>query len=129
MTAVMAPKKDPTHWLYRLTAEEWLAAAETELRHCADTLRHRAFRPAVTHARRAAGMAWNAVLIQTPDERFGRSYMDHLAALATDQHTPEQPRLAAQRLRDTPAAPPALLTLGKADQPDSRGPRGRPPAD
>ncbi|MEP6652500.1 MAG: hypothetical protein ABJA82_04025 [Myxococcales bacterium] len=106
-------KKDPTHWLYRLTAEEWLASAETELQHCADSLRRRAFRPGITHARRAAGMAWNAVLLDTPDDRLGRSYMEHVTALANDQHMPEEPRLAAQYLRDTPPAPPALVTLGK----------------
>lgn len=112
----MSQKKDPTHWLYRLTAEEWLAAAETELQHCGDTLRRRAFRPGVTHARRAAGMAWNAVLIASPfDERFGRSYMEHVNALAKDDHTPPEARLAAEYLRDTPPAPPALISLGKPD--------------
>lgn len=111
----MPPKKDPTHWLYRLSAEEWLASAETELQHCMDTLRRRAFRPAVTHARRAAGMAWNAVLIESPDERSGRSYMDHVKALAADDHVPDEPRRAATYLRDTPPAPPELVTLGKPD--------------
>ncbi|MBC8131359.1 MAG: hypothetical protein H7X95_00150 [Deltaproteobacteria bacterium] len=111
----MPTKKDPSHWLYRLTAEEWLAAADTELQHCADTLRRRAFRPGVTHARRAVGMAWNAVLIESPDVRFGRSYMEHVAALAGDDHTPEAPRRAAQYLKDTSPAPPALVTLGQPD--------------
>ena len=111
----MSSKKDPTHWLYRLTVEEWLAAAETELQHCADTLRRRAFRPGVTHARRAAGMAWNAVLITSPEARFGRSYLEHVSALAKDDHTPDEPRRAAQYLLDTPPAPPALITLGKPD--------------
>lgn len=111
----MAPKKDPTHWLYRLTADEWLTAADTELQHCADTLARRAFRPAVTHARRAAGMAWNAVLIETPDERYGRSYMEHVKALAADARTPEEPRRAAAYLRDTPPAAPELVKLGKPE--------------
>jgi hypothetical protein len=109
----MPPKKDPTHWLYRLTTEEWLTAAETELQHCADSLRRRAFRAGITHARRAAGMAWNAVLLETPDDRMGRSYMDHVKALANDEHLSEEPRRAAQYLRDTNPAPPALVTLGK----------------
>ena len=111
----MPQPKDVTHWLYRLSVEEWLAAAETELRHCADTLRRRAFRPGVTHARRAAGMAWNAVLVQTLDERYGRSYMEHVTALAKDERAPDESRRAAQYLRDTPPAPPELLTLGKPD--------------
>jgi hypothetical protein len=109
------PEKDPVHWLYRLSADEWLAAAETELSHCAETLRRRAFRPGVTHARRAAGMAWNAVLVVSFDERFGRSYMEHVIALADDDRTPEDARRAAQFLRDTAPVPPELVTLGKPD--------------
>ncbi len=109
------PGPDPTHWLHRLTAEEWLAAAATEVSHAEAALARRAFRPGVTHARRAAGMAWNAVLVVHPDERAGRSYMEHVVALTSDATVPEQVRAAAQRLRDTPAGPPELVTLGKPD--------------
>jgi hypothetical protein len=118
------PGADPAHWLYRLTPAEWLDAAETELGHAAEVLARRAARPGVTHARRAAGMAWNAVLAAAPDdastERFGRSYMEHVAALATASDVPDLVRAAAALLRDTPAAPPELMTLGKPDQPDVR---------
>lgn len=108
------PVKDPTHWLYRFTVEEWLAAADNELRLCAEALGRRAFRPGVTLARRAAGMAWNAVLILQPQDhdRFGRSYMDHIAALAGDQAAPDDLRAAAGQLRDTAPAPPTLIKLG-----------------
>ena len=81
----------------------------------AAALQRRAFRPGVTHARRAAGMAWNAVLTAHPDERSGRSYMEHVVALAADATEPDEIRAAAQRLRDTPPAPPELVTLGKPD--------------
>jgi HEPN domain-containing protein len=109
------PGPDPTHWLHRLTAEEWLAAAATELAHAEAALARRAFRPGVTHARRAAGMAWNAVLVAHPDARAGRSYMEHVVALSSDGAVPEEIRAAASRLRDTPARPPELVTLGKPD--------------
>lgn len=113
------PGRDPGHWLYRLDAAEWLAAAATELAHCEQTLSRRAVRPGVTHARRAAGMAWNAVLVTAPDERYGRSYMEHVVALATapddDPTIPAPVRDAARRLRDAPAAPPQLITIGKPD--------------
>ena len=109
----MATEKDPSHWLYRLSADEWLAAAETELRHCAEALGRRAYRQGVTHARRAAGMGWNAALVVSFDDRFGRSYMEHVNALATEGSAPSQVREAAARLRDTPAAAPALVSLGK----------------
>lgn len=111
----MPPTTDPGHWLYRLSADEWLAAADTELQHCALALGRRAFRPGVTHARRAAGMAWNAVMVAAFDDRYGRTYMEHVVALAKDAQVPEQVRRAAERLRDTPPAAPALVTLGKPD--------------
>jgi HEPN domain-containing protein len=107
--------RDPAHWLLRLTADEWLAAAETELGHAEAALGRRAVRPAVTHARRAAGMAWNAVLVSHPDDRYGRSYMEHVVALTADEAVPAEVRAAAQRLRDTAPRPPELVTLGKTD--------------
>lgn len=101
------PGPDPGHWLHRLTAAEWVAAAETELEHARVALERRATRPGITHARRAAGMAWNAVLVRTPDDRAGRSYMEHVAALANDAApVPDDVRAAARQLRDTPARPP-----------------------
>ena len=113
------PGTDPTHWLHRLDADEWLSAAQTELRHCEETLARRAMRPGVTHARRAAGMAWNGVLALTTDAaltaKFGRSYMDHVVALVTDAQAPDDIRAAARTLHETPPAPPELLTLGKPD--------------
>jgi hypothetical protein len=109
------PDRDPSHWLHRLSPDEWLAAAATELDHCRDTLSRRAVRPGVTHARRAAGMAWNAVLALRDDPRFGRSYMDHVVALCSDETATDDVRAAAQALRETKAAPPALVTLGKPD--------------
>jgi hypothetical protein len=112
---MLVPGRDAGHWLYRLSVDEWLAAAETELQHSAETLRRRSFRPGVTHARRAAGMAWNAVLINSFDVRYGRSYMEHVTALATDAGIPDDARRAAQYLRDTQPAPPVLVTLGKPD--------------
>ncbi len=113
------PGTDPTHWLRRFDADEWLLAADTELRHCEETLARRAVRPAVTHARRAAGMAWNAVLVLTADsaaaEKFGRSYMDHVVALTTAALIPDEIRAAARTLRETPPVAPELITLGKPD--------------
>jgi hypothetical protein len=119
----VAPGSDPTHWLYRLSPAEWIAAADTELAHAAEALGRRAFRPGVTHARRAAGMAWNAVLAAEADPsraadllaRFGRSYMEHVVALASAADAPDAVRTAAQLLRDTPPAPPELVQLGKPD--------------
>jgi HEPN domain-containing protein len=110
------PGSDPGHWLHRLTALEWLAAADNELAQARTALERRAARPGVTHARRAAGMAWNAVLVDHPDDRAGRSYMDHVVALAAnDAPVPGDVRDAARLLRDTPARPPDLIAIGRPD--------------
>jgi HEPN domain-containing protein len=104
------PGPDPTHWLHRLTSEEWLSAAATELAHAETASDQRARRAALAHARRAAGMAWNAVLIDHPDEGAGRSYMDHLHALAANASTDEV-RAAAGTLCERTATPPVLVHL------------------
>jgi HEPN domain-containing protein len=110
------PGPDPGHWLHRLTAPEWLAAADNELALARAALERRATRPGVTHARRAAGMAWNAVLVDHPDDRAGRSYMDHVLALAAgDPSVPDDLRDAARLLRDTPPRPPDLIAIGRPD--------------
>jgi hypothetical protein len=122
------PGLDPTHWLFRLAPAEWLAAADTEVAHAAEKLAAHAVRPGVTHARRAAGMAWNAFMAKDPSPeisdpliaRFGRSYMEHVVALASDDEVGPELRAAAAVLRDTPPAPPELVTLGKPGHPDLR---------
>ncbi len=107
--------RDPEHWLFRLTGEEWDRAAERERALCLEQLERRSVRAGVTHARRAAGMAWNAVLSLHEDPRYGRSYMEHIHALADDPALPEAVRTAAQHLRSAPTGPPALIQLGKPD--------------
>ncbi|MBL9103518.1 MAG: hypothetical protein JNL82_21405 [Myxococcales bacterium] len=107
------------HWLWRLDADAWLRAAEVELQ--AGHAHAASRRAAVTHARRAAGMAINAVLAATPGEelRWGRSYLEHLQALARADATtlaplPEEVREAAARLLAiAPVAPPGLVTLAR----------------
>jgi hypothetical protein len=92
---------DDSHWLWRLSADAWLEAAQVELEQGRAQLGAR--RTAVTHARRAAGMALNAVLVTLPargwprercEVALGRSYIDHLRALADPEHA------AAKELRE-----------------------------
>jgi HEPN domain-containing protein len=104
--------KDPGHWLYRLTSEEWLRAAEKELGAAEQALAGKHQRAGVASARRAAGMAWNAVLVHTSDETgYGRSYMDHLQAIARAEDVPEVVRQAARQLLDAPLGA-ELIKLG-----------------
>ena len=108
------PGRDPSHWLHRFNAEEWLRAAANELARAEEALTHKQQRPGVAGARRAAGMAWNAVLVGAEDERYGRSYMDHLKALAGDERVPEAVRATAQQLVETPLAT-NVIPLGRGD--------------
>ena len=110
------PGKDPSHWLLRLSPAEWLAAAATEMESARAALARRSHRPAVTHLRRAAGMACNALLCQAERPHWGRSYMEHVTALGADPDVPADVQAAARRLRETPAAAPALISLGRPGQ-------------
>jgi hypothetical protein len=107
-------------WLHRLDAPGWLAAADTELD--AGTRRIAERRAAITHARRAAGMALNAVLVawsdrepdRDPESPWGRSYLDHLRALADGKLGPldEHAAAIARAVLATPLAP-TLVSLGR----------------
>jgi HEPN domain-containing protein len=108
------PGRDPDHWLHRLSAEEWLRAAENELHRAEQALAHKQQRAGVAGARRAAGMAWNAVLTVALDEKYGRSYMEHLHALAADASVPEPAREAARCLLAAPLAA-EVVVLGRGD--------------
>lgn len=77
------------HWLWRLSAAQWLSAGERELELGEAAIGSR--RAAITHARRGAGMALNGVLVAMVERGWsparsesiwGRSYLDHLRVLA-----------------------------------------------
>lgn len=84
-----------THWLWRLNAPQWIQAAKHEWVQGQHRLHQR--RTCVTHLRRAAGMALNAVLVHSKNKtstrpgfcaetHWGRSYMDHLRQAALDPY-------------------------------------------
>lgn len=120
----MAVDERGEHWLRRLDAGAWLRAARTELAAAEAQLESR--RTAVTHARRAAGMAVNAVLMAQGLEgdeqlRWGRSYIDHLRALADADEARAHPlsaasRTAAAQLLAIPVVPgsSSLIQLGRS---------------
>ena len=121
-------ERDGEHWLWRLGAAEWLSAAarELELGEAARAVR----RSAVTHARRAAGMALNAVLVESvargdspgrSETRWGRSYIEHLRTLADRRLDPglrepfdaEFGLRCAELLAISPMAPTGLVSLSR----------------
>jgi hypothetical protein len=110
-------QRDPSHWLLKLSPDEWIRSALGELRRAEEAYAKKNARAGLAGARRAAGMALNGALIVEPNERWGRSYMDHLLALKSDASVPEAVRAAAELLVDTPLPGGELVALrtGGAD--------------
>lgn len=108
--------RDPDHWLYRLTPREWIRAGLEELSRARAALARNDRRAAMVGCRRAAGMALNGALAiqHPPDERYGRSYMDHLRALTTDDNAPDEVREAARLLVQTPLPGSEIVALRTA---------------
>lgn len=97
--ASAVPPKDPGHWLFRFSPSEWLRLATGELRRAEDAFARRDARGGLASARRAAGMALNGALVLHPDLPWGRSYVDHVTALARDgSEAPPAVRAACQAL-------------------------------
>jgi len=109
---VHLPPLDPAHWLYRLSAPSWLDAAATELESARTALKSGHQRKGVAFSRRAAGMAVNALLIIQPSEAYGRSYLEHLRALGTDENVPQAVKHAAGALLEAREDAPSLVKIG-----------------
>lgn len=125
------------HWLWRLDARQWQAAAERERDLACDAKVAR--RRCLTHVRRSAGMALNAVLIDCfgedeAEQVWGRSYVEHLRAVAGSAPLPESVkntdelerwRASARHIVETPLLPrsnPGLTQLAgarPASEPDA----------
>ena len=124
---------EEAHWLRRLDAADWMRASLTEYDALLEALATRQQRRIVTGARRAAGMAINALLTAgrlptrggsgTPEDGpFGRTYVEHLQALAQWPQAPVEVRAAAVALCDTPVNAPALVGLGGTGASTQAGP-------
>ncbi len=107
----MAFRRDPAHWLYRLSPSEWLRAGLNELERSRRAFESRQRPAAIAGLKRAAGMSLNAVLIEEPRADWGRSYVDHLRAAALEQSLPEPVRNAARLVVDTPMPSATIVTL------------------
>jgi hypothetical protein len=91
-------QRDPEHWLYRLSPEEWVSAALTELERAEAAFSGNNVPGAYACLKRAAGMALNGALIVRPNEEWGRTYVQHVRALTDDASAPEAVRAAARRI-------------------------------
>src|SRR5579859_1204125 len=115
------PGRDATHWLYKFAPREWIQHGLAELNRAERAFADGDRKGALAMCRRAAGMALNGSLslTDTPDAKYGRSYMDHLVALASDPTAPAEACDAAKLLVQTPmpgADVVALRTPGGSDR-------------
>jgi len=103
--------RDETHWLRKLSPDEWIRAGLSDLRRAEEAYKANNPRAGLAGAKRGAGMALNGALIVEPDDTWGRSYVDHLLALARDTQVPERVREACRALNEPATAGPKLVTL------------------
>jgi HEPN domain-containing protein len=92
--------RDPAHWLLRLSPDEWIRAGLGEVERAASAYSRGDARAGAASVKRAAGMALNGALIVEADERWGRSYVDHVQALSVDPRVPEAVRAACKAVLD-----------------------------
>lgn len=103
--------RDPHHWLFKMDAREWIRAGLTELTRAEALYRGHNASGGLASARRAAGMGLNGLIIASPNPLYGRTYVDHLRALATDGAAPPVVKSAAQALLDAQPPGPTLISL------------------
>jgi len=97
-------------WLTKLSPKEWISAALGELSRAEAAYARRDARAGIAGCKRAAGMALNAALSVEPNPAWGRTYVEHVQALAKDASVPEAVRASAGVVIDA-KAPSALATL------------------
>jgi hypothetical protein len=108
--------RDSKDWLKKYTPREWIRAALGELRRAEQAYARRNARGGLAGARRAAGMALNAALIAEPNARWGRTYVEHLAALKGEAGVPEAVRAASKLLYDAIVPGGNVVVLRSKDQ-------------
>ena len=99
------PDVDPASaapaWLRRHSPGEWIAQGLIELSRAEARLKAHDRTAGVLGLRRAAGMALNGALSVAYRE-WGRTYIDHLRAIAEDSRVPRPVCDAARLLNDVP---------------------------
>jgi HEPN domain-containing protein len=98
-------------WLRRLTPDEWIRAALGEVKRAGQAYASGNSRAGAAGVKRAAGMALNAALLVEPDETWGRSYVEHVHALAKDERVPEAVRSACRVVLEASGPGPDVVIL------------------
>ena len=108
--------RDPAHWLLKYAPSEWIRVGMSELHRAEAAYQARDIAGGLACAKRAAGMALNAALVVEPNDKWGRSYVDHVIALGNDASVPQAVRDACAVLLATHVGPSDIIRL--------RSPRG-----
>lgn len=103
--------RDPNDWLRKLSPNEWIRAALGELRRAADAYDRGDTRGGSSGLKRAAGMALNGALLVEPNESWGRTYVEHVEALAMDTSVPEAVRKACRVVLEAKAPGSGIVSL------------------
>jgi HEPN domain-containing protein len=104
-------ERDPGHWLFKHTSDEWIEKALSELEQAREAFESHQTTAGLAGVKRAAGMALNGALIRRPDPGWGRTYIEHLRALVTDARAPLEVRDAAKLVADASPAVGEVLPL------------------
>ena len=98
-------------WLTRFSAQGWIERSLQELSLAQQAFANRSPPAAAAALKRAAGMALNGALRIVPREDWGRSYVEHLQALASDAAVPRLVADAAQALLAFAPQPGSIVLL------------------
>ena len=98
-------------WLTKLSPKEWISAALGELARAEAAYARSDVRAGIAGCKRAAGMALNAALSVEPNEGWGRTYVEHVEALAKDASVPEAVRASCKVVLEAQAPTSTLATL------------------
>ena len=103
--------RDPNDWLRKFSPAEWIRAALGELGRAAASYERGDARGGAVGLKRAAGMALNAALLVEPNESWGRTYLEHVEALAADPGVPEAVRAASRAVLEAKAPSSGVVSL------------------
>ncbi len=98
-------------WLRKFSPDEWISASMTELRQAEAAFARSDAQAGIVGCKRAAGMALNGALSVEPNPAWGRTYVDHVTALAKEANVPEAVRAACKVLLEARPPSSGLLSL------------------
>jgi hypothetical protein len=107
---------DSKAWLGQYSAQGWIERSLKELAVAQQAFEERQPPAAAAAMKRAAGMALNGALCVVSRDDWGRSYVDHLQALAADGSLPRAISEAASAILEFTPQPGKLVFLRSPGQ-------------